>query len=260
MSAPHSPSIISLLKAQTHASPPVSDWLSKASSEDETLTLLTSIQGIPLVWLEWANDQITKKENQQYPIGSQLDYALATISNGVTYLQESKFLCDVLENALRSAVINFILLHGITYRQLYPPNFLKKIRNLESKIPVDSGKQVISPSFILDTGFEQLRRTIALNWKTISPRTNYLKEIDGFGRLFWEPVACRDLNLFNSDMDKIRDYRNSIAHTRRLLTKEDLLKLNKLVCKWLQPLDVELLKKVVAYRKARPFFLQELDS
>jgi hypothetical protein len=259
LSTPHSPSILQLLASQTHNASPVSDWLKNASTAEEEVALLATVDGIPLVWLKWAHGEMCRREKHHYKIHSQIDYAINTILNGLIILQESKFICDVLENALRSSIINFILLKKITYKQLYPPNYLKKIRIAESKFP-DDPSVVVSSDFIINTDFSQLKQTIALNWDSNFYGYRYCPADKGFRSLFWSSVQCRDVNLFQSDMDRIRRYRNSIAHSRRLFSIEELLDLNKLVGKWLSPLNIQLMDKIIAYRKNRPNFLEQLDD
>lgn len=260
MPAPHSPSLISLLSTRIHSSPPVCDWIQFASSEQELAALLLAVQGIPLAWLEWTEERVKTLEKRDHTVQFRVGYALKTLWNGITLLQEGKFLCDVLENSFRSSFAIFVSLNQITYSQLYPEKFLKKIRNIQSLIPADSSS-VIQPSFILETGFEQLVRTMALNWKNISPvdPSNETSSA-GFSSLFWSEVHCRDVNLFQHDMSKIRKIRNDVAHSRRLFSSEDILGLKELVCKWIKPLNIELMQKVGVYRNNRPNFLQDLGD
>lgn len=257
MSAPQSPSLMSLLTSRSHSTPPVCDWVQLISTEQEMTDLLFAVQGIPAAWLKWADQQAIKMHKRR-TVHSRVGYALTTLWNGITLLQECKFLADVLENALRVCSIGYISLNRITYDQLYPKPYLEQIRNLQSKVPAD-GTSIIQPDFIVSTSFEQLTRTLSLNWEQISSVSEG-EHLDGFRRLFWDEVHLRDVNLFKSDMGTIRNYRNDIAHSKRLFALSDVNRINRIVCKWLKPLNVELMQKVISYRKNRPRFLQDLGG
>ncbi len=260
MPTSRSPSLISLLSSNTHSTPPVCEWIKSATTEQEMTALLLAVQGIPSAWLEWTEKEVKLIESRDREIQSRVAYALATLWNGVTLLQECKFLCDVLENALRTGFICYVLLNKITYAQIYPPKYQEKIRNI-SKLIGDDPTSVVHPGFIFETGFEQLTKTMALNWKSIpSADLDCKTPLDGFSSLFWDEVRCRDVNLFQNHMSTIRKARNDVAHTKRLFSNSELRELSKLVCIWLKPLNVEIMQKVAAYRNNRPRFLQDLDS
>lgn len=257
MPTSHSPSLISLLSAKTHATPPVCEWIRSVTTEQEMTALLLAVQGIPTAWLEWVEERVRSLECRDHEIQSRVAYALSTLWNGVTLLQECKFLFDVLENALRTSFINYVSLNQITYAQLYPPRFLERVRNIHTLIPSDP-TSVIQRGFIFETGFEQLTRTMVLNWKSIPNSAG--TSLNGFSSLFWSDVRCRDVNLFQNHMSTIRKARNDVAHSRRLFANSELRELNRLVCIWLKPLSIEIMQKVLAYRHNRPRFLQELDN
>lgn len=258
MSAPRPPSLITLLNTSSRSSPPVCDWLQLIRSESDLIDLLVSVQGIPLQWLKWADTKTLKMEKRYRHIDSRVGYSLTALWNGITYLQECKFLCDIFENSLRAAFTHFVTSNQIRYRQLYPKRHLDEMKRTKKYIH-ERLDAPIAHGFVFETSFEELSKTISLNWKMVAPLTSRGKAVIGLNSLFWSETNLRDVNKFDSDMAEIRKYRNDIAHSKRLFDFDDVLKLNTLICRWLKPLNVELMYKVNSYRRNRPRFLQDLE-
>lgn len=262
MPASHTPSLISLLAERTHSDQPISRWIENATCEQEIHTLLLSVQGFPYTWLQWADKRIKRARRRNRQINSESGYGIASIWNGLTVLQECKFLCDTLENALRFAFINFVTANRLSPTDLFAPKS-KLITRTKNRKPwlLETSDNLIHPNLIFETDFTELVETFTLHWKSVALKSRHERSSKiGFGTLFWSDVHCRDVTLFNKHMKVVRDIRNKVAHSRHLLSHSDLQRLTKYVIIWLRPLNVELMHKVNAYRVNRPNFLRELSA
>jgi hypothetical protein len=103
----------------------------------------------------------------------------------------------------------------------------------------------------------QLKALILENWNKIERAPEFSI---GFANLFWCKVECRDKNLFDRHMRKVKEVRNRIAHSVALLAERDVQVLFSCAQKWLTALDVGVIPRIVRYRKARPDFLMEISA
>jgi hypothetical protein len=262
MSASHTPSLISLLAGRTHSNFPISRWIENATCEQEIHTLLLSVQGFPNTWLQWADKRILRARKRNRQIYSESGYGIASIWNGLTVLQECKFLCDTLENALRFAFINFVTDNRLSPTDLFAPKY-KLITRTKKHRPwlLETSDNLIHPNLIFESDFGEIVETFTLHWKRVALKARHERTSKiGFGSLFWSDVRCRDVALFKKHMNVVREIRNKVAHSRHLLSNTDLQRLTKYVIIWLRPLNVELMHKVNAYRVNRPNFLRELSA
>ena len=262
MSASHTPSLISLLAGRTHSDQPISRWIENATCEQEIHTLLLSVQGFPCTWLQWADKRIRRARRRNRQINSESSYAIASIWNGLTVLQECKFLCDTLENALRFAFINFVTANRLSPTDLFAPKS-KLITRTKNRRPwlLETSDNLIHPNLIFEADFAEIVETFTLHWKRVALKSRHERSPKiGFRTLFWSDVHCRDVTLFYKHMNVVREIRNKVAHSRHLLSNSDLQRLTKYVIIWLRPLNVELMHKVNSYRVNRPNFLRELSA
>lgn len=261
MPTPRTPSLTSILASQVEISPPVCDWIQELKTEEELVRLLLTVRGIPTSWLEWAEKKAKSVEKRKGVLQYRVGYVLSTLWSGVTLLQECKFLCDLLENALRTGFINWVVLNKVTYGHLTPtiPSW-RKITDRNPHLRLNDGSMPFPAGAVIEFDFYQLTETIVRNWRFIpAPRTTY-QSVRGFCNLFRHDARCRDVAVFERHMKFVRGVRNDIAHSKRLFDIGELRKLNKVVCTWLKPLNIELMEKVAIYRSRRPNFLHYLDA
>lgn len=236
---------------------PYNLWLQFSNSPYELQTLKRIFCYTPKDWLEWVDSKISSSEKRGIIIHNQLHYRLSILRKGLINLQEAKYICDVLENALRQVVISHINSNEITYKQLkeYMPEWDRSnaIYKKSNKTIVLSN--IVDANFILILNFYPLSEIISRKWIFFSKELN----IPGFGIYFRLSKKCRDSNVFEKDMKIIRGFRNYIAHSKKLFSIDEVQKLYKLSSKWLLPIDIELSQKILSYRMQRPGFLQDLD-
>ena len=252
--SPHNSSFFSSLYKQS----PYNDWLQYASTYKEFNDLLKIFHYVPQTWLEWVDDKILNQNKQGLEINNQLKYRISLLNNGVILLQEGKYICDIVENALRQIVICNININNPTYtffKRILPDwedtfsRYKYNNRNVQEE-------NVVDISFIISLSFYQIIEIIYRLWKD----DFYFPQgyISGHGNYFRRESRCRDRNEFKKDMTSIRRKRNIIAHSKHLLIKDDVQMLYRKSNKWLLPLDISLSDKIVQYRSQRPNFLSEL--
>jgi hypothetical protein len=184
MPTSHTPSLISLLAGRTHSDLPISRWIENATCEQEIHTLLLSVQGFPFTWLHWAEKRIRLSQRRNRPIHSESRYGIASIWNGLTVLQECKFLCDTMENTLRFAFINFVCSYRLSAETLFPSKFLKRIQNRRPWL-LETADNLIHPNLIFETDFNELIDTFALHWKRVALKSRHQRSSNiGFRSLF----------------------------------------------------------------------------
>jgi hypothetical protein len=120
-------------------------------------------------------------------------------------LQETKFLCDTVENALRVAVARHSVHRNIALDEIQRqiPAWDRLAKSFER----DHGQaisiqQPISDALLAAMTFHQLTTLIKANWNRVSGAKLFKR---GFADLFWHDRLCRDVNAFGRDMDNIRD-------------------------------------------------------
>ena len=211
---------------------------------------------MPKEWLNWVDIKVEKSIKRDIEIQNQLNYRLSILWNGIILLQETKYICDVLENALRQLITNHINTHELTFRNF--SEFVYRWKKIMEKYEANNGKvdlnHLVTTQFLMTLSFLQITEMIYAGWKTVSTKSH----IHGFGNYFRADKNCRDLNIFRKDMEIIRHSRNAIAHSHKLFSKEEAQNLFEFTNKWLTPIDVDLSQKVISYRHQRPKFLHEL--
>jgi hypothetical protein len=217
-------------------------WLDQASNLDELLRVQRTISGIPEPWLVWADQQQRAREQRSGPLSAPLRYKEQTLQQGIIALQECKYICDLVENALRqnlSTQIQELGLHRSPYlivsghTRLSPP-------------PLDSLEAIGRITF------GELTETIGRYWK------RYPSHPLGFRQAVWAVPACRQLQAFTRGMNTIRAMRNDIAHSRHPVSSDSTRRLYAESRIWLEALGVNLAEKLKQYRVHRPYFLRHL--
>jgi len=248
----------SLLDRQLLNEPPSVEWLQLAETEKDFLELLSVVNGTPNSWLEWVEDRVVELQTRGVHVRRPLGYRLGTLWNGIILLQETKYLCDLVETTLRQALTSYAILTGVTLGCLLAtvPKW-KSIRKQYDPLRKD-GSCIDGPvciEFLNCFSFYQLTETLARNWR-VMPGTSPQRR--GFGSLFWHQRGCRDPNCFVRDMKWIRTTRNDIAHSRKLFQLHETRGVYQVSKRWLKPLGIAVQHRIIAYRRRRPSFLREL--
>lgn len=237
---------------------PYLNWLDYSTTTGEYLRLAATLSGIPKPWIEWVENQVSQHLERGILIKNPLPYRLSILWNGIILMQETKFICDVLENAYRQGIYSHcsrLKVKALNLRASIP-SFSQIVGQYtkETKIRIDK-EAIIPAEFLSCFTFYQLTETMVRNWKKI---INRKEKGDGFASLFWSDVKCRDSNLFSKEMKYIRQARNKIAHSKVLFSSGETQIVYRIACKWLNPLSVELKTRVMDYRRERPRFLENL--
>lgn len=228
---------------------PYSVWRSYAKSYNEYMSLLKIFRGVPQSWIEWTEQRVIQAEKRGVTIKNPLEYRTTVLWNGIISLQECKFLCDILENAFRQSVIEYLSEWKITYEEMKIANWNKFKQRFE-----DSPSTRVAESLIMNMTLGELTETMLQNWTML----NQAKNKPGFNMIFINEPNCQIERLFRIDMAQLRKIRNQIAHTNKLLFVSQSQKVYDRVNFWLTPLSVDLKQKVLSYRDKRPMFLQDL--
>jgi hypothetical protein len=214
---------------------------------------------MPKAWIEWAEDQTQKSILRGIKINHPLHYRLSNLWHGIIILQEAKFICDVIENAFRQTSSDFCFRNSLRYvdicRSIPKWKSVKSRHEAAAKIKIDM-QSVINSEFFKSLTFYELTELIGRNWKEIPVS---MLTVAGFSSLFWQEVACRDVNRFRKDMSQVRRNRNDIAHSRRLFQLYEVKKLYRIANIWLDPLNIVLKQRILTYRDKRPRFLQDVE-
>lgn len=237
---------------------PYLTWLNFSTTAEDYLELATTLSGIPKPWIEWVENQVNRRLERGIVIKKPLSYRLAILWNGIILLQETKFICDVLENAYRQGFYSHCSKLKLKFSDLESsiPSYKQVAWQYmkEENVKIDN-EALVSAEFLSCFTFYQLTETMVRNWKKIFIGKG---NREGFVTLFWKDVCCRDSKLFSKDMRCIRQVRNKIAHSKTLFYVGETQKIYQLACKWLPPLSVELKTRVIGYRRERPRFLENL--
>lgn len=211
---------------------------------------------MPKEWLDWVDIKVEESEKRGIEIENKLNYRLSILWNGIILLQETKFICDVLENALRQLITSHINTHELTYRHF--SEFVNNWGKIKYNYEMYNGKikndHMVTNQLLMTLSFLELTEIIYAGWISVSIKSH----ISGFGNYFRSDKSCKDLNIFRRDMKIIRHCRNSIAHTQRLFSNDEAQNLFEFANKWLTPIKVDLSQKVILYRDKRPNFLEEI--
>lgn len=84
------------------------------------------LSGTPRTWLEWVDKQVDNYARRGNNVRNPLQYRLSILWNGIILLQESKFIGDMIENALRRSFIDFINIHKLSFADLLVPEWNTK--------------------------------------------------------------------------------------------------------------------------------------
>lgn len=217
-------------------------WLDQASDLEEVRRIQGTISGIPEPWLAWADRQQQAREQRGEPLVAPLRYKEQTLQKGIIALQECKYICDLVENALRQTLATHIQEFGL---QEATKLVISGFARLNPR-PADSLEALGRITF------GELTETIGRYWK------RYPSHPLGFRQAVWGTPACRQLRMFIRDMDAIRALRNDIAHSRHPVSADSTRKLYAGSWTWLEALGVDLPEKLAQYRVHRPHFLHPL--
>jgi hypothetical protein len=231
---------------------PFTQWFKLASSVKEINELCRLFEGIPESWIEWVECHLTRASKLGIMLDKPLNYRRSLLWNGIISLQEGKFICDVVENAIRHKLLECLTASQTNIAQLSRSipgydDILFDFGKKRSNIVMASNKDIM-----LNFTLYQLTEMIVRNWKFMGKLT---PRITGFNQIFWSHKHCRDVNRFQSDTKIIRNYRNTISHSRNLLAKHELRELYDVSQVWLKAIQVDLDEKISIYRKKRPLFL-----
>ena len=242
MPSPQAPSFHPATSVET-------DWAQLAATLPEFMRVRKSLCGVPHDWLEWVEKRTARRTARGVAIHKPLQYRMACLLSGVVLLQEGKFLADLVENSLRFAFVQHTTMHDCALDLWL--HSVPGSKQLQSRIG-DSGS---INSAVLEFDFYQITETMARNWKWIGDGAN---RKPGFRFLFWKQPCCRDVNAFRRDTTAVRKLRNTIAHSKQLLTRDHVAMLFRISSRWLDPLQVNVLQRIRDYRERRPLFLSDL--
>lgn len=174
---------------------PYIDWLNYTTKAEDYIILATTLSGVPKLWLEWVEKEVINSVKRGINIKNPLSYRMSVLWNGIILLQETKFICDILENAFRQGIYSHTSRFGIKYGEI--EKLIPEKNSLEEKYRKEEKDSIVfdSPikaSFLTYFTFYQLTETIVRNWKIIyTTKIQY----EGFSKLFWTDIKCRDKNL-----------------------------------------------------------------
>lgn len=242
------------LSSSTFRSSSYAAWANRCTSVAEVVALSNLLSGVPAEWIEWAERRAVAVEARGVHIRKPLGYRITVLWNGIIHLQESKFICDALENTLREAANRCLSKEGVELGALLsslPRNQEKQTSSRDSRaaaIPrnVDN---------LCSLSFYQLTELYARFWMTMLIGD---RRLSGFRQVFVPPARCRSADAFRADMATIRHRRNDIAHSKKLPLPSETQELYRLACLWLSSLGLQLSDRVKVYRSYRPRFLRDL--
>lgn len=245
-----------LLQRHLFNEQPSAGWLQLTESEDEFLEVLSIVNGTPRDWLESVEARAVDVERRGVKIEKPLAYRLSILWNGIIFLQETKYLCDLVETVLRQALVTYCSNGSIPVRAIAPT--ARAWRSIRRQYKATHSADVSMeepPSIALLSCFTfyQLTETVLHSWRSFS---GFDSSIRGFASLFWHSRVCRDSNLFRGDMKYLRGLRNDIAHTKRLLQGFEAERAYRVATRWLQPIGIKVDTRVMAYQRERPRFLE----
>jgi hypothetical protein len=251
-----SPQALSLSLNPIFSEYPYNQWIKYCINTQELKELAELFQSLPIFWIKSIEQKVNQMVKRNFTISKPLYYRISLLWSSILVLQESKFICDNVENSLRQVFISHLMRYKIKYFELekFVPNYdaIKGKYEKNTRESIDENLEV-EPNFIISFSSYELTESICRKWTKLNGNTV------GFGMYFKHYKRCRDRNVFRRDMKCIRIVRNGISHSNRLFTHEEIQKIYFLADKWLQPLSVNLDKKISSYRKLRPHFLDDIE-
>jgi hypothetical protein len=237
---------------------PYRDWLAGAKTAGEYARLASILTSFPESWLRWADSVARRRLRNRTDIANALGYRMAVLWRGIVMLQESKFLCDALENALRVCVQRYCEKEAIELGAIAISKWDRPLKTAARKIGAAIDKsQPIPEALLVEFNFSDLTEGVAANWKVIKTARG---QVRGFSLLFWSENCCRDKKLFIHEMNMVRDARNRIAHSTKLFEEAEMQSLFKIVKRWLAALNIDIEPRLHRYRKLRKDFLAEIPG
>ena len=262
MSLHNSPLLLSQEVLQNY---PCKNWLALAKDAGHFFDLARTLSHIPTSWIAWAEKIFEKRlrGSRKRKIEFPLTYRMNILWNGIVLQQETKFLCDLMENALRLGILKHSHRWGVAFVDIERTIPAKRLTDLIKAIEKQSGTEVVRSNVIqeivlLSFTFYETSEIIVRNWSKIQRPD---QGIAGFGDLFWKDKSCRDQKLFQRDMKTVRDARNKIAHSKALFEVHETRKVYHVVQRWLRPIDKLALDEGIAgFRRHRPDFLNGVSG
>jgi len=230
----------------------------------EFFHVVNEISAMPESWLAWVEQVVRRREGDSLVLHRPLAYRLHVLWQGIIALQEGKFLCDLLESSLRQAFLDHSRVFQIAIGEVFSvvPGWQESKTSWEqsSGHPLQD-QEAPTYAVLAMLSFYQLTELIARNWKRPSGALAARKHTRqaGLRHLFRKTAKKQQgVDAFRRDMKKIRQQRNIIAHSKKLLSPEDRQRLHVLTAEWLQLLGVSADRRILRYRRARPRFLEGL--
>jgi len=235
---------------------PYREWLSFTTTAGEYFRLALVLSSFPPAWIRWADAKVRGITRRGLIIEDPVGYRMSVLWNGIVLLQESKFLCDMMENSLRIGIYRHCLTRNIPLQHIYVRSWdLARSRfERDYRTKVDLSAPI--PELMLTSmDFGLIPRLITDNWKRIKLSPKF--EI-GFADLFWRKRICRDKNLFSNHMNAIRTARNTVAHSKKLFEETEVQHIFDIVQQWLEAIDIGVIPRIAQYRQRRRDFLAEV--
>jgi len=236
--------------------PPYRDWLSLTKTAGKYFALAHTLSSFPPAWIKWADRKALLCSRRGFVTKDPIAYRMAILWNGIILLQESKFLCDMMENSLRIGVYRHCVLRAVPLQSIYVRSWERTRSRFEKDYKTKLDLSAPIPELMLSSmDFGLIPQLITDNWRRIKLSPSF--EI-GFGDLFWRKRACRDKNLFAHDMGVIREAHNALAHSKKLFEETEVLRIYSVVQRWLDAIDIGLAPRIAQYRQHRRDYLAEI--
>ena len=200
------PPVISLIPADPFTDAPYAGWAAYCTSVTEVLRLADLLKGISPAWIEWAERRVRAAEVRGVRLRKPLAYRVGVLWNGIIHLQEAKFICDALENALREAATRHLAMYNVPLAVVAPA--LPAGRSTANPRDVNDQLQRALGAWLRSLTFYQLTELYARFWMSL-PAVDAVAP--GFRHAFSRPARCRSVAAFQTDMATIRHRRNEIA-------------------------------------------------
>ena len=223
------------------------DWGQLTSHLPEFLSVRRVLAAVPQRWIQSLEVQIQRRQSKGIPIRDPLRYRLACLESGIIVTHETKYLLDLLENSLRVAAIQHLERFHVRLKDV--------MRSLPMHARMDNIDAENCRALVLELDFGQLIHLYRNSWKRLPLNRNIRT---GFRNVFWRSCSCRDSNLFERDMALARQLRNTVAHSKRLISLNEMIAAYIATKRWTQPLPVDVDARIQQYRARRPAFLEDL--
>lgn len=233
-------------------------WLHHARTGEECLQAAGALSSFPDDWIDWAEKIATRIEADGKVLSSPLGYRLTIILNGFILLQESKFICDIVENSFRMIVAKQVQSLSLTTGEVSKsiPGWKSLKNRLERERELELGDKSEFPNkVLLELTFHQVVIIIYQNWRRIYARCGTQT---GFKLYFSRDQRYQDSNKFLSDATYVRKFRNKVAHSNRLFQSSETQKLYRVSSNLVASQNGNLNERVLNYRRSRPRFLESV--